>query len=372
MTNKNKIEYKDIIAFHPGYYLKDIIDSMDITQEDFAKRLGVSGKTISKLVNGDISISDDVAMKLSIMLGTSFHLWKNLQSTYDEKVAEIKIKQNLEDQCRIINYIDSSFFIDLGIFEKGLKKIERVKRLCEYLNTSNLNSLYERDILVNFRTGVSNFSEKNIVNSKIWLQTAINIGKTKEVSNFDADKLYYYIDEIRSMTTQDVSVFLPRLREIFKECGVSFVLLPHLKNSGINGAVVWLDKNKVVLAINDRRNYSDTFWFSLFHEIKHVLQQKNKTIFLSYNDKNLETLDLKLEQEADLFAQNTLIPYEEYQTYLNKNKYISKNSIISFAESINIHPGIVVGRLQYDKQIPFNTYNDLKHKYKIVINQRAV
>ena len=48
----NKTEYRDLIAFHPGYYIKDIIEDMEITQDDFAKRLGVSGKTISRLVNG--------------------------------------------------------------------------------------------------------------------------------------------------------------------------------------------------------------------------------------------------------------------------------------------------------------------------------
>ena len=37
----NYIEYKDKIAFHPGYYLKEIIDESGLTQEDFAERLGI-------------------------------------------------------------------------------------------------------------------------------------------------------------------------------------------------------------------------------------------------------------------------------------------------------------------------------------------
>ena len=35
----NKIEYEELIAFHPGYYVKDYIEDQGITQEELAKRL---------------------------------------------------------------------------------------------------------------------------------------------------------------------------------------------------------------------------------------------------------------------------------------------------------------------------------------------
>ena len=66
-----KEEYKNIIAFHPGYYLTDIIEDLEMTQEEFAKRLGTSGKTISLLLNGQANLTNDLAMKISTMLGIS-------------------------------------------------------------------------------------------------------------------------------------------------------------------------------------------------------------------------------------------------------------------------------------------------------------
>ena len=74
----NKIEYDNIIAFHPGYYVKDIIEDMDLTQEEFAIRLGTTPKNLSELLSGKIKLSTDLAMKLSRMLGTSVDVWKNL------------------------------------------------------------------------------------------------------------------------------------------------------------------------------------------------------------------------------------------------------------------------------------------------------
>ncbi len=52
----NKIEYNGLIAFHPGYYVKDTIEAMEITHSEFAKRLGTTGNTVSRLVNGEIPL----------------------------------------------------------------------------------------------------------------------------------------------------------------------------------------------------------------------------------------------------------------------------------------------------------------------------
>ena len=86
----NVKEYKDIVAFHPGYYIADIIDDMEISQNEFATRMGTTVETLSKLINGKANISNDLAKKLSVMLGTSVEVWQNLQNTYDQKLLEIQ------------------------------------------------------------------------------------------------------------------------------------------------------------------------------------------------------------------------------------------------------------------------------------------
>lgn len=79
----NYIEYNDKIAFHPGYYVKEIIEESGLTQEDFAKRLDTTPKNLSCLIRGEQSLSTDIALKLSRMLGTSVEYWLNLQKNYD-------------------------------------------------------------------------------------------------------------------------------------------------------------------------------------------------------------------------------------------------------------------------------------------------
>ena len=229
----NNVEYNEIMAFHPGYYIQETIEDLEITQEEFAIRLGTTAKTISKLVNGEINLSNDIAHKLSNMLGTSVELWLNLQTTYEKKLIEINEARQLDQQKSIAYMIDYKYFVDLGLVTEARKIEDKIINLRQFFQISSLDILLTPDFLVNFRTATQSFNDKNIINSKAWLQTAINIGRNMQVANFDAKKLKSYLPEIRSMTLQSPQVFLPRLKEIFTKCGVTFVLLPYLKNSGI-------------------------------------------------------------------------------------------------------------------------------------------
>lgn len=362
----NIVNYRDIMAFHPGYYVAEIIEDMGVTQAEFAVRMGTTSKTLSQLVNGQANISNDLAQKLSTMLGTSIEFWLNLQTAFDEKVIEINKAKATDEQAEIVAVIDYSYFVKLVNLPVARTVREKIDNLCSFFRIADLRILRQNDFLVNFRTGIATVEDKNIINSRAWLQTALNVAARIETAPFNADKLKAYIPEIRTMTLQDPDVFLPRLREIFSECGVAFVLLPYLKNSGINGAVKWINQDRVVLAMNDRRLNADTFWFSLFHEIKHVLQQKTKTVFVSSSKQEMKAMDEKLEEEADIFAQNTLIPIRDYRQFA-PSKYTSDAEIIAFAKKIGIHPGVVAGRLQHDHIIAPNRCSSLKQQYKIVM-----
>ena len=88
MSNKI-VEYKDLIAFHPGQYVEELIEEYNVTQKEFAERLGISEKRLGKLVNGEESISNDIARKLAKVTNISMITWLNLQHVYDVKIAEI-------------------------------------------------------------------------------------------------------------------------------------------------------------------------------------------------------------------------------------------------------------------------------------------
>lgn len=366
----NKNEYKELITFHPGYYVKDYMEDQGITQNELAKRLQTSSKNISALINGKTSLSDEMVQNLSIVFGTSTTLWLNLNKKYIEKKIEINYQKELDYECSLVRLLKYKYWVDLGLVKPTKYASEKVYELQRYFKVSSLDVLKEKDFLVQYRTGIANVSDKNVINANAWVQTAINIGSEIEVHPFDKKKLSNAIPEIRNMTVQKPSTFYPRLKELLASCGVALVLLPTLTSSGVNGAVKWLGKDKVVLALNDRRKYADTFWFSLFHELGHVMQQRIKVLMIcEKNNKVLESNDKidQLESEADNFAQETLIHEADYQSFIDKSlREFSSRSIKAFSEQINIQPGIVVGRLQKDGYLEYQTtLNSLKTKYEI-------
>ena len=82
------VEYKDLIAFHPGQYIGELIEDYNMTQKEFADKLGISSKMIRKLVKGEQSISNEIAQKLEKLTNISMKTWLNLQNAYDVKMAE--------------------------------------------------------------------------------------------------------------------------------------------------------------------------------------------------------------------------------------------------------------------------------------------
>ena len=91
----NYIEFDDKIAFHPGYYIQEMVEESGLTQEDFAKRLDITPKSLNLLIRGEQNLSSDIAMKLSRMTGTSVSYWINLQNGYNALMVEFKAKKEV-------------------------------------------------------------------------------------------------------------------------------------------------------------------------------------------------------------------------------------------------------------------------------------
>ncbi len=70
---------------HPGEILADTVvrKSGGLTVAEFARRLGVSRVTVSRVINSRAAVSAELAIQLAAELGGSPKSWLNLQSAYD-------------------------------------------------------------------------------------------------------------------------------------------------------------------------------------------------------------------------------------------------------------------------------------------------
>ncbi|MGB5556375.1 MAG: HigA family addiction module antitoxin [Paracoccaceae bacterium] len=69
---------------HPGEVLKEeFLAEYGLSATAFARRLGVPANRITRLINGEQSVTADTAVMLSAALGTSAEFWLNLQTQHD-------------------------------------------------------------------------------------------------------------------------------------------------------------------------------------------------------------------------------------------------------------------------------------------------
>lgn len=81
---------------HPGEFLREILDELQLTQAALAEAIGVSPMRVSHVLKGARPVTAELALPIGRALGQSPRYWLNLQTTYDLKIAETAMRQSLK------------------------------------------------------------------------------------------------------------------------------------------------------------------------------------------------------------------------------------------------------------------------------------
>lgn len=344
---------KHTIAIPPGATIREQIENRGMKQKEFALRMDLSEKHVSRLMNGQVELTHDVALRLESVFGAPASFWNNLEANYREKLARIAVEEEMERDIELINAFPYAKIASLGWVNKTRDAEEKVIQLRRFFEVAKLNLLDGLRIpgIAYRKTGENTVSDYSLA---VWAQKARLEARKYSVAPINIGKLKKEIPGIRQMTTKPPEIFSEKLVEILGSCGVALIFLPHIGGSFLHGATFY-DGNKIVMGLTVRGKYADKFWFSLFHELHHII---------SGHISNVEETTEEEEHEADCFAKDTLISFEDYNTFILSQCY-SKECIISFADKIGISPGILLGRLQKENYIPYDRFNEIKEKYEI-------
>lgn len=344
------IRSKTYIATPPGATIKEQLEDRKMTQKEFAVRLDMTEKHISKLINGEVNLTPEMAVKLEMVLGLPASFWNNLESIYREKLIKIQQENEMDEDISIAKQFPYSEMVKLNWIEETNNIEERVINLRKLFEVVKLPLIFDKKI--------NKIACRRLNNSKkadyallAWAQKAKLEARTFNTKRIDITLLEEKLPEIRKMTTQSPNEFCDKLVELLSNCGIALVFLPHIKGSYLHGATFY-DGKKIVIGLTVRGKDADKFWFSLFHEFGHIING---------HINQLEGTSEEDELEADLFATNTLISKKEYINFITENNF-TKSNIINFSKRIGIDSGILVGRLQKENYIPYSLFNDLKKK----------
>ncbi|MFR8664994.1 MAG: XRE family transcriptional regulator [Ruthenibacterium sp.] len=313
----------------------------------------LSEKHISRLINGEVKLTPDVACRLEMVLGLPAQFWNNLEAIYREKTAKAEAENAMEDDIDLAKKLPYKEMAQNGWVPMTSNSKEKVINLRKYFEVVHLGLLNNSSItrIACRRLSVTQKGDFALI---AWAQKAKLEARKIDTEPINLKILTEKIPEIRKMTRMRAEEFCPKLIDELCHCGIALVFLPHIGGSFRHGAT-FIDGNKIVIGLTVRGKDADKFWFSLFHEIAHILYgHVNQAEGTSAFD----------EQTANEFARDTLISGSSFREFV-RQKNFSKQAIKQFARSIGIDEGIVVGRLQKEGHIPYNWHNCLKTKYEI-------
>ena len=339
----------------PGASLRDRLTELNLSQTDLAARAGFSAKHVNQIVQGLAPITPETSIALERITGMPAKFWNQRESDYRESLLRARGRslspadeawldslpiKELQKRRRLPVKVEKGRLFDAALTFFGVANVEAYQRIW-------------RGPVVSFRRSQTFSSQPGAVVS--WLRIGQIEAQSVQVAVFSAPVFRKVLQEVRSLTLNGDPNDLPAL---CATAGVVVVFVPEVKGCRIHGATWWASPNRAVIALSDRYKKDDHFWFTFFHEAAHILFHSKKETFVDDGSESDS-----LEEEADRFARNMLVPPERADELRSLR---TDAEVKKFAADIGIAPGIVVGRMQHDKIWGFNQGHKLKRTLRIV------
>jgi HTH-type transcriptional regulator/antitoxin HigA len=339
---------------HPGYFIEEELLARGWTQTDLAYIMGMSTQQLNPILKGKHGISADMALLLSDAFNMPPVFFANLENDYQLSKAKIA-PPGVKKRALWQSTYPVREMIRRGWIEEDDPTLldAQMLRFFEANNIDHVPFMGARVNNIAFAAKKSNQTDPT-PDELAWLYRVRQIAKTLVVPSYSRDKLVACLETLKSLRSsrEDVT-YLP---ELLNSCGVRFLIVEALPKSKFDGVCTWIDHQPVV-ALTNRYDRLDNFWFVIRHEIEHVLQEHG--IERGFSD--IDNLDsenrsnnssiAEEEKIANDAASDFCIPTGQLNSFIaRKNPYFSEKDIIGFAARLEVHPALVVGQLQFALQ----------------------
>lgn len=358
--------------------LRILLREKKITQEHLADLLGKAQPVISEILSGKRLISPEIAIDLELALGSAISAEQilNLQTKYLLDLA--RLQNNKNDEMKTKLRLNEEFPVNelekRGWIPKSNNADEKVTNILKFarnsVNLDQLTSPFESVVLAR-QSSTLGYLSPSSKGSRAWLYRVRELAEITPVKPYDHETFVTKgMEQIRSLARTARGV--AEVPQVLASYGVRLVIVEHLEKTKLDGAAMWLDSEKVkypVIALTLRLGKIDSFWFNLAHELQHICLKHDFSLD-SEKDAEYESFELsKIESEADEKGKNWLIDKNRLEAFVSRrNGIFSDEIIMAFAELVNLHPGVIVGILQYDKHITYSRFA----KFKVDVKNLAL
>jgi HTH-type transcriptional regulator/antitoxin HigA len=351
-----------------GDYIQEWIDDHDTNQGELADRMGVVRKHLNRLINGHVALTPDVALKLEQATGVPASYWNKMEAGYREAKARLDQEKELAVHRDLVDQLGTGVRASArkwGILSSN-SDLHRpglvIQDLFEFFGCSSVDrlrrELFEPEYVAAWRKDSNH--QVNPAATAIWLRLAHNEAAEAHddapAAPFDATKLQKTLPSIRELSTREAMLsddFVDKLQALLLSCGVGLVLCPEITGSRAYGVTIWEDGQPIIV-LSLRGKNDGQFWFTLFHEIGHILLHPGQESDPSFDAKREPTAQ---EHEADVFASDILYP-PEYRDRMARLG--SLQDVQTLAEAMGTSPGVIVGYLHHNEIWPHDRGNRLR------------
>lgn len=352
----SKLEAKKQLLSPPGETILETIENLGISQTELGERLGKNKAKTSDLINGKTSITNETARKLEMVLGVSASFWLNLEKEYQEEIVEIEKLAFFETCKEWMRTFPIPYLKKLNFLTDTSDKLKLSEALLKFFGIASPKEwqhIYCEESL-SFKIELKHTATPQAVST--WLRMGELKARQLKAHDFDKKKLKAQLPKIKRLAESPSEDWLQELQKLCAETGVVLCLIPSVPKAPIYGVARWINKKSTpLIQLTDRNKDYNSFWFSFYHELGHILLHNKSDVFLE----GLTDIsqDEKKEKEADDFAQKYLnIPSEKLKGLTNFNYLdveLKKKKIIELAKELELHPSIVVSQLQRKELVSY-------------------
>ncbi|MCL2138423.1 MAG: ImmA/IrrE family metallo-endopeptidase [Treponema sp.] len=208
------------------------------------------------------------------------------------------------------------------------------------------------------------YKKKEIANNplqKYWTLRFIEMAE-KNVSNIPkTNKLSLEKSDLQKIAKLSIcDDRINRVKKFLKERGIYLYFIDSLPGTNIDGSVFCTSNDSIVIGLTVRYERLDNLWFTLLHELSHVVLHENylkEGGHISFD----KSQDIK-EIEANRLAKDSIISPEKYRACIPKRTR-DVNDLLIFADNNNIHPALLAGLIR-------NDLNDYMIFSEIIVNAK--
>ncbi|WP_175953662.1 ImmA/IrrE family metallo-endopeptidase [Schaalia sp. Marseille-Q2122] len=320
-----------------GDYLAEWLEEEGMNQSELARRAGVSKKHISELVAGNSALSQAVALNLEMATGIPARIWMAYETRYQQLCARKRKEQELAAEIDMLDAYPLAYMRKHGIVTTTKRQASAlVGQVAAFFRTSSLRAhrnTWEAEALA-FRK--SAHADKKPMGLAVWLRVGeIQHEQAGPLPPFDRECLMEILPRIRSYTLEAPEEGIKKAIMDCERVGVRVCLTPAVSGVGVHGVTRWVNGTPLV-QLSLLWKTEDQMWFTLMHELAHVLLHKTTTVYL-------EGSNDKCEAEANRFAAEFFVP-KEMRGHLPSGRNTA--AIAELAEQLEVSPSIVLGQAQ--------------------------